>query len=66
MNRTTNDFGKEVIAVGAPGSIERMRVEKPKLIGELILMITGAGILSHLEVRSLLKAVEKEMTGSIE
>ena len=32
MNYTTNDYGQRVIAVGAPGSIERAKVERPKLV----------------------------------
>ena len=35
MNHTTNDYGQSVIAVGAPGSIERAKVERPRLIERL-------------------------------
>ena len=35
MNHVTNDYGQTVIAVGAPGSIERVKVERPKLIDQL-------------------------------
>jgi hypothetical protein len=35
MNHTTDDYGRTVISVGAPGSIERMKVERPKLIDRL-------------------------------
>ena len=35
MNVIKNDFGDWVEAVGCPGSIERMKVEYPKLISEL-------------------------------
>lgn len=35
MNHVTNDYGKTVPAVGAPGSIERVKVERPKLIDQL-------------------------------
>lgn len=36
MNTITNDFGKAVLAVGAPGSIERVKVQYPKAIRDLI------------------------------
>jgi hypothetical protein len=32
VNYTTDDLGRSVIAVGAPGSVERMRCERPALI----------------------------------
>ena len=35
MNHTTNDYGQTVIAVGAPGSIARAKVERPRLIERL-------------------------------
>lgn len=35
MNYTVNDRGESVIAVGAPGSIERVKCERPQLIEEL-------------------------------
>ena len=35
MNTITNDHGQSVLAVGAPGSIERVKVEYPKLIARL-------------------------------
>jgi hypothetical protein len=35
MNYTINDLGERVIAVGAPGSLERIKVERPKLIKQL-------------------------------
>ncbi len=34
-NHIVNDRGETVLAVGAPGSIERLKVEHPKLISEL-------------------------------
>ena len=35
MNHTLDDNGRTVISVGAPGSIERMRCERPALISRL-------------------------------
>lgn len=35
MNYVTDDYGRTVIAVGAPGSVERVKVERPKLIDRL-------------------------------
>ncbi len=35
MNTLINDLGEEVTAVGAPGSIERVKVEYPNLIQAL-------------------------------
>jgi len=35
MNHVVDDYGNTVIAVGAPGSIERVKVEYPKLIERL-------------------------------
>lgn len=35
MNYITNDYGQSVFAVGAPGSVERMKVERPRLISRL-------------------------------
>jgi hypothetical protein len=35
MNHIVDDYGKTVIAVGAPGSIERAKIQYPKLIDEL-------------------------------
>lgn len=35
MNYTEDDYGRRVVAVGAPGSIERMRCERPQLIDRL-------------------------------
>ncbi len=35
MNHVTNDYGQNVIAVGAPGSIQRAKVERPRLIERL-------------------------------
>ena len=35
MNYIQNDYGKYVIAIGAPGSIARVRVQYPKLIDRL-------------------------------
>ena len=35
MNHVTDDYGRTVIAVGAPGSVERVKVERPKLIDRL-------------------------------
>lgn len=35
MNSIKNDFGQIVPAIGSPASVERVRVEYPKLIGRL-------------------------------
>jgi len=35
MNHVIDDYGRIVVAVGAPGSIERAKVERPKLIDRL-------------------------------
>lgn len=35
VNHITNDKGEDVIAVGAPGSFERIKAEHPKLIERL-------------------------------
>ena len=35
MNHVTDDYGRSVVAVGAPGGIERVKVERPKLIERL-------------------------------
>jgi D-arabinose 1-dehydrogenase-like Zn-dependent alcohol dehydrogenase len=35
MNYIIDDYGRQVIAVGAPGSTERMKVQYPKLINSL-------------------------------
>ena len=35
MNHAVDDYGRTVISVGAPGSIERVKVERPKLIDRL-------------------------------
>ena len=35
MNHVTDDYGRIVVSVGAPGSIERVKVERPKLIDRL-------------------------------
>jgi len=35
MNYILNDYGVSVVAVGAPGSVERIKTERPKLIGRL-------------------------------
>lgn len=34
-NHITDDYGRDVVAIGAPGSIMRMGVEFPKLIAEV-------------------------------
>lgn len=36
MNTIENDYGQVVIAVGAPGSQERVKAQYPKLINALI------------------------------
>lgn len=69
MNYTTNDQGMAVIAIGAPGSIERIKVEYPALlerlnqlfnceakIDEAIEVIRQAGIMSEMETSNLLAA----------
>jgi hypothetical protein len=35
MNHVTDDYGRTAVAVGAPGSIERAKIERPKLIDRL-------------------------------
>jgi hypothetical protein len=35
MNAVINDYGQTVRAIGAPGSIERLKCERPKLIETL-------------------------------
>lgn len=35
MNTVTNDKGETVLAVGAPGSLERVKVEWPALINKI-------------------------------
>lgn len=68
----TNDRGESVIAVGAPGSLARVRVERPALIdrlnelcgegwagyNEAIEEISRAGITSHIERESILWSSE--------
>jgi hypothetical protein len=58
MNYVVNDLGKSVIAVGAPGSIMRARVERPNLLQRLNVhywdakahCLPGAGIDGALEL----------------
>ena len=38
MNKTLNDKGETVIAIGAPGSPERIKIEYPNLIEKLKLV----------------------------
>lgn len=68
MNHLRNDRGQMVIAVGAPGSEERLRAEYPMLIEGLVarkakegisavaarLAIKRAGIQTMLEIQTLL------------
>lgn len=35
MNYVTDDYGRSVISVGAPGSIERIKCERPKLLARV-------------------------------
>ena len=35
MNYLTDDYGRSVISVGSPASVERVKVEYPKLINNL-------------------------------
>lgn len=35
MNHVINDYGQDVIAIGAPGSEARVKVQYPKLIKEV-------------------------------
>lgn len=72
MNHVKNDRGEIVIAIGAPASIARVKVEYPELINQLnsifsfdlprraideaIEAIRAKGITSYLETNSLLKA----------
>ena len=75
MNHTTNDRGETVIAVGAPGSVARIRVEHPVLLEriaraktwcEVLIQIGVADCmkrLSRLEVDSILEAAELLPTG---
>lgn len=42
MNTIINDYGKTVTAVGADGSIERVRVQYPKLINALNVIYNNA------------------------
>lgn len=35
MNYIKNDYGNMVIAIGAPASVERIKIERPKLIVSL-------------------------------
>lgn len=69
MNSILNDYGQSVIAVGASASIERVKVEHPKLIERLnglfncqaniadaVQAIRDAGVRSELETNSLLLA----------
>ncbi len=63
-NYVKNDLGKEVLAIGAPGSIARVQVQYPALIARIHPMlpneafeaILAAGIASKLETQSLLLA----------
>ena len=43
MNHITNDFGVDVIAVGAPGSIARMRCQWPSLLNSINAMFFDEG-----------------------
>lgn len=69
MNSVTDDYGYQVPAVGAPGSMERVRIQYPKLLGELLRLkannfmcskesilsyMKDAGIVSQLEIKSVL------------
>jgi len=72
MNTVKNDKGQWVTAIGAPGSIERVKVEYPALIDDLnriyieggygngidraIELIRERGVTSYLEANSLLSA----------
>lgn len=69
MNKTRNDKGESVIAIGAPGSLERVKVEHPALIERLNALCNGeakvdeainaiwqAGIRSEIETANLLLA----------
>lgn len=35
MNHITDDYGRDTIAVGAEGSLERVKVQYPRLIDEI-------------------------------
>jgi hypothetical protein len=69
VNHVTNDKGVSVIAVGAPGSLARVKVEYPRLIERLNALYNGEakldvaieeirskGITSELETNSLIEA----------
>jgi hypothetical protein len=66
-NYVTNDYGKNVLAIGAPGSIARAEVEHPLKIAalkelhangggknEAIRVIMENGVSSRLEINSIL------------
>lgn len=42
MNHTQNDRGEDALAVGAPGSVERVKKERPELIGQLDQLYLGS------------------------
>jgi len=67
MNVIKNDLGQDVIALGSPGSLARVKVQYPALIQKLVTidkkaaraLIKAAGITSTLETESLLEAAGK-------
>jgi hypothetical protein len=63
MNVIINDFGKQVIAVGAPGSYERIKCTYPSLIQYLYKVKSLTKALSYLGAvipTNLLTDTEKE------
>jgi hypothetical protein len=68
VNHVQNDKGEHVIAVGAPGSVARVKVEFPALLEAIagdddedaLVEIKRRGITAPLEIESLLSAREPD------
>ena len=60
-NHTINDFGRDCLAVGAPGSLMRIKEEYPRLISELAGKISAHKEITGIALDNLFLAVKAEL-----
>jgi hypothetical protein len=61
-NHVTNDRGENVVAIGAPGSLERVKCERPELINHIAHQVRLAGITSRIEQVNVLRAAIEQLS----
>lgn len=64
MNRLQNDRGQSITAIGAPGSLERVKAQWPGFIDQTAYEILRRGM-RGIEVDSVLEAIAQRIAESI-